>query len=104
MRFFVPEGIELFSENNVKVRIEIGKDYPNIYLTRREAECAYLSLNLVKTKSIASILGISPRTVEFYLTNAKEKLDCKTRIELILNLLKTDFVENYKKYSKAHCL
>ena len=54
-----------------------------IYLSKRESECL-LQLSLGKTaKETARALDLSPRTVEFYLNNIKEKTDCRTRTELV---------------------
>lgn len=52
-------------------------------LSHRERECVrYLSHGLT-AKQIARVLKLSPRTVEFYIENAKKKLVCHNRIELI---------------------
>ena len=54
-----------------------------IYLSRREVECVlYLSMGRT-IKEIANTIKISPRTVECYIDNAKKKLNCSSRIQLI---------------------
>ena len=52
-------------------------------LTKREIECLNLLLDRVSYKEIAETLNISPRTVESYLTNAKNKLACETSNDLL---------------------
>ena len=65
------------------------KKYPlrcktgQIYLSKRESECLF-QLSLGKTaKEIGRLLNLSPRTVEFYINNIKEKTGCRTRTELV---------------------
>jgi len=55
-------------------RYELGKKFPNINFTQREAECMALMLQNKKNVDIAKTLGLSPRTTEFYFDVMKEKL------------------------------
>ena len=66
-------------------------DQPVVYLTRREAECAFYCLQGRTMREIGMEIHLSPRTVEFYFRTLKEKLGCRTRSELVRYLLKTDF-------------
>lgn len=52
-----------------------------IYLSKRQAECLQL-LRENTMKEIAFILGLSSRTIEYYLNNLKAKLKCHTKREL----------------------
>lgn len=52
-------------------------------LTPREQSIVQLLVKGYTCKQIGRELGISPRTVETHLDNAKHKLDVKTRAELI---------------------
>lgn len=75
----------------------LGKNFPGIYLTPREAECM---MNFLEEKTVpeaAVYLNLSPRTVEFYLKNMKIKLECKTKSELINKIRESDFSKNYLK-------
>lgn len=49
----------------------------------REIDCLYLLHLGYSIKKSATILNISPRTVEYYLNNIKEKLGCCHRQELV---------------------
>jgi len=72
---------------------QLGGKYSGIYLTRREAECM---LYLIRGKTVAMIaddLKLSPRTVEFYVKNLKDKMHCKNRPELIDKMLHSNFLE-----------
>lgn len=53
-----------------------------IYLSKRQAECLLL-LRFYTQKGIAEVLNLSPRTVESYFANLREKLNCKNKFELI---------------------
>lgn len=63
----------------------------NIQLTERQHQCAELLLQGKTAREIAELMGLSRRTIEYYLCNIKSKLECKNKVELILaisNLLK----------------
>lgn len=52
-------------------------------LTQRETECLCYLVRGKTAKSIAQLLKLSPRTVEYYLDNIKNKLGCRTKSQLI---------------------
>lgn len=60
-----------------------GKQTQGIYLTKRESECLNLLARGKNTKMIANMLELSPRTVEYYIENAKVKFNVRYRSELI---------------------
>ncbi|MCW8450455.1 helix-turn-helix transcriptional regulator [Legionella quinlivanii] len=60
-------------------------------LSKRELECSSALLNGMRVKEIARMLGLSVRTIEFYIQNMKNKLRCSSQIELVLKLA------NYKE-------
>ncbi len=61
----------------------------NITLSVRETECLhYLSLGN-SVKEIASILDLSPRTIESYLNNTKQKTDYYSRSKLVTNVVES---------------
>jgi len=73
----------------------LGDDYEGVYFTNREAECL---MHLLEGKTIvatAKELGLSHRTVEFYVKNMKMKVGAVSKIQLIEKIGKTDFVKNY---------
>ncbi|MBN2689962.1 MAG: hypothetical protein JXR42_05145 [Gammaproteobacteria bacterium] len=76
--------------------IELGENHPDISFTKREAECMWYFLKGQTMRAVASIFNLSPRTVEFYANNMKKKLSCKTKSELIDQVLKSDFRANAK--------
>jgi len=52
---------------------------------------------LLKGKTIngvATILELSPRTVEYYIKNMKTKVGCRTKFELIDLIHASDFIKN----------
>jgi DNA-binding CsgD family transcriptional regulator len=67
----------------IKIRSYILKaDGKDIVLTKREAECLYLFSKKHTMKEIAAILKLSPRTVESYINNIRDKAMCSTKAEL----------------------
>jgi DNA-binding NarL/FixJ family response regulator len=57
-----------------RVLLGLGDKYGAVYFTRREAECMVCLLREKTIVSIAAILKISPRTVEYYIKNMKKSL------------------------------
>jgi DNA-binding CsgD family transcriptional regulator len=67
----------------VRKRIMLGALFPNRHLTYREAQCIQLMLQGLTMKLIGHTLDLSPRTIEYYLNNVKQKLNCRNKKELI---------------------
>lgn len=61
----------------------LGPKFDGKHLTRREAECMVLLMSGKTIAKTATALGLSPRTIEFYLKRMKMKLGCRTKFELI---------------------
>ena len=57
----------------------LGAEAEELFLSSRELECLGLVARGMRTKSIASELGLQPVTVELYLKNARAKLGAATR-------------------------
>lgn len=60
-------------------------------LSRRQEECLFFLIRGKTTKQIASILNLSPRTVEDYIDNIKIKFDCLSRHQLIDKAVHSNF-------------
>ncbi|MBA3537577.1 MAG: helix-turn-helix transcriptional regulator [Tatlockia sp.] len=58
----------------------------NLSFSHREMVCIYHLLNFKTAAETAKIMNISPRTVESYLDNIKNKLGCSTRGEVFQKL------------------
>lgn len=67
-------------------------DKKGLYLTHREAGCMFYIIKGMTVKATAHELGLSPRTIEFYLKRIKQKMNCNNRAELINILLQKDFL------------
>jgi DNA-binding CsgD family transcriptional regulator len=72
----------------------LGKEFPGLHLSYREAECILHLLRGRSLKGIGKLLNLSPRTVEYYLKNVKKKLECRTKFELIDRILRSEFLKN----------
>lgn len=55
-------------------------------LAKRESECIFYMIRGLTAKQIGKNIGISYRTVQFYLDTAKSKLKCNTKSELIAKI------------------
>ncbi len=71
----------------------LGSPYEGQYLTRREAECLLLMLRGYTNQEAAHTLTLSSRTVEYYLKNIRNKLDCYSKIHLLCQIQKTNFLD-----------
>jgi Response regulator containing a CheY-like receiver domain and an HTH DNA-binding domain len=72
----------------------LGEEEHTVYFTRREAECMILLLRGTTVNNIAKKLGLSPRTVEYYIKNMKNKVGCRTKFELVELVYASDFINN----------
>lgn len=72
----------------------LGSKYSGTYFTKREADCMFLLLKGKTINSVASILNLSPRTVEYYIKNMKSKLGCRTKFELVDLVYASDFMQH----------
>ncbi len=71
----------------------LKKPWEEIYLTQREAECVQLCLMGKSMKQVGVDLDLSPRTIEFYLKNIKEKMGIRKKSELLSVFNEMHFAE-----------
>jgi len=77
-----------------------SKAHKSIYLTPRETDCVIYLLQGNTMRKTAKILGLSNRTVEFYMAKIKKKFACRSKAELIKQLIEMDF--NPKHFVMIH--
>lgn len=83
-KFVSRNGEESFQLKTKMKSEENPRLYPSgIQLTNREAECFYLLARFSTIKRIASVLKLSPRTVESYVNDLKNKMGINYKAELI---------------------
>ncbi len=73
-----PETIHQFLKE-IGLQDEVKKV---VSLSSREKECVQLLLQGMSAKESGSILNVSPRTIEYYLNNVKDKFRCKFKNEI----------------------
>ncbi|OGT11054.1 MAG: hypothetical protein A2X77_05580 [Gammaproteobacteria bacterium GWE2_42_36] len=66
--------------------------YRSYKLSRQESECLFYLIRGHRTKTIAQILKLSPRTIESYLNQVKNKLHCYTLPQVIENAKANGFM------------
>jgi DNA-binding CsgD family transcriptional regulator len=81
-----------FKKTKIRVKIPSSPQSPDVMLTEREAECLKHALFGRSYKHIGRTLGLSPRTVEFYISNMRVKFNCTNRYQLIEKVRSTDFL------------
>ena len=87
------KNIHMPPRNLKKYPLYAQKNHP--YLTEREAQCAAFLMVDCTLKEIGACLNLSPRTIEFYVNNMKQKLNCLNRQHLI------DLLENSHFFHEA---
>lgn len=70
-------------------------EYSHISLTAQETATIVQLLRGNTAKQAAKSLGLSPRTVEFYIQRIKKKFGCQNKSALLNMILKTNFVEDH---------
>ena len=92
------EGVDSYTKKLPKKRVlavyKLGAKYGDMYFTKREAECMVWLLRGKTINGVATILQLSPRTVEYYIKNMKIKVGCRTKFELIDLVYASEFVRN----------
>ncbi len=88
-----PVDQPLSSPKKIK-KFFLGTHHRNVYFTNREAEVMVQLLQGKTLSAAASILNLSPRTIEFYVKNMKTKLACRTKSELIGKVFASEFVKH----------
>ena len=76
-------------------RYELDLDGNQINLSKREAECALYLIKGLKSKEISKEMSITPKTVDNYIENIKDKLGCKNRSEISKLLFDYNFVKQF---------
>lgn len=77
-----------------KPKCDLGQKVLNLELTQRQSQCLYYLILGMTAKQIGKIINLSPRTVEFYINQLKEKFSCRNRSELIRKAVEMDFIRN----------
>lgn len=83
--------------NNIKInRYYLGGKFSHIYFSGREAQCLALLLEGKSMKEVANLINISARTVEGYIEDAKRKMGCNYKSELLKLARETGFLHIYE--------
>ncbi len=82
--FFSPAVSKVLADDYLRQVSQRGVEDPYDLLTARERELLQLVAELKPTKDIASILGVSPHTVDTHRGNLMQKLNVHSIPELIL--------------------
>ena len=83
-----------------KKKYSLGEKFNGAYLSQRQAECMTCLIYGKTMRKTAERLGLSVRTVEYYVDNIREKLDCNNKCILIEGVLASDFRQTADKIIK----
>jgi DNA-binding CsgD family transcriptional regulator len=73
-------------------------------LSSRENQCLFFIIRGKTAKEIGNILGISYRTVEEYTQSIKNKLNCKSKHELIAYSIEQGYLNVFPETLLNHSL
>jgi DNA-binding CsgD family transcriptional regulator len=73
----------------------LGGYFDNIYFTPKEMDCLTLLYENQTIQQIAKRLDLSPRTVESYINNIKQKTSCFNKTALVLELSRNNLFKNF---------
>jgi DNA-binding NarL/FixJ family response regulator len=90
--FFSPAIAETLLEDYIRVLRQEGLTDSFDLLTTREKEVLQLLAEGKRNKEVASLLNVSPYTVESHRTNLMQKLDLHNTAEIVLYAVRKDLV------------
>src|SRR3990167_1212731 len=83
--------------NKNPIKVFIGNPNKNVYLNKREAQCAYLMLIGHSRRVISEKLNISPRTYDHYIQMIKIKLGCHRKNKITYVLRELEFMKKFEE-------
>lgn len=86
------DNLSLSKMNAPINEITLTLDSKKITLTERETECIKYMLSGMSAKQTAKAMNISPRTVEAYIVNVKNKFSCQKITYLFYKLSKLGLI------------
>lgn len=94
------EAIRLVNKENIRHIVRNSKypiktEFGVVKISRREAECCLYLLKGLTAKDIAEQMILTPKTVENYIENIKNKIGCSTRSELTQALVDGEFILHF---------
>ena len=72
----------------------IGGQYGDYNLSKRETDTLFYVIRGYTAKEIAQKLDVSPKTIEYYIEQLKNKLNCSKKSELIEKSVEQGFIYN----------
>ncbi len=78
--------------NPRKPKAGVPEEKQEVQFTRREADCLVHFLQGKTANETGLALGLSQRTVEYYVKNMRQKVGCRTKADLIRIVRDEDFV------------
>jgi len=71
----------------------LNEPFYKVYFTQRELDCLKLLKLGLTNREVGERLGLSERTIEFYIRNMREKTGCMSKVALIEKMQDVNFTE-----------
>jgi DNA-binding CsgD family transcriptional regulator len=81
-----------------RIKFKLCIDADQIELTYREAETLYFIASRHTVPETAILMGLSTRTVEFYVVNLRAKFRCRSKLELIQLIFEAGCLAKIRDY------
>ena len=90
----------ILTNSQLRRAVITGSSHSENKLTEREKECLWLASKGKSTKAVAKILNLSPTTIETHNKHIREKLNCSTMIEAIVEGIQFGIIGKLNPYIK----
>ncbi len=85
--------LNLNSKKHASFQVEFNPHDSLHTLTSREAACLFYTIHGKTAKGIVRLLGVSSKTVEYYIANLKSIFKCQSKSELIAKAIEQGFLQ-----------
>lgn len=95
--FYLPTTPIDFKKSLPKRNYFLNHPFEAVHLTPREAETMFWIVQDYTFAATAKKMGLSSRTIEFYVKNMKIKLHCTGKKEMIEKILQTNLLQQLEQ-------
>ncbi len=95
--FYLPTALSHSKKPSRRRNYFLNHPFEDVHLTPREAETMFWVVQDYTLAATAEKMGLSSRTIEFYVKNMKAKLRCANKKEMIEKILHTNLLQQLEQ-------